>query len=229
MILIFDLDDTLYEEMTYVLSGLRAVARHGEQTYGWNAEESFAFLRQTLEREGRGKIFDRWLEQGGKLNRSNVRNCVKVYRHHRPELRLLPEAEAVLQRYETRAPLYLVTDGHKIAQRNKVEALGLRARFRRCLITHEFGTRNAKPSLYCFELIRRAEKCNWADLVHVGDNPAKDFVNLNRMGALTVRVLTGSHKQAQARPGFDAQHTIASLAELPTLLEQRFAPAQAVA
>jgi putative hydrolase of the HAD superfamily len=52
----------------------------------------------------------------------------------------------------------------------------------------------------------------------VGDNPAKDFVNLNEMGATTIRLLTGSHASVIAKPGHDATHTIKSLSGLSDLL-----------
>lgn len=222
MILIFDLDDTLYDESSFVTSGLGAVARHGEEAYGWNAGDSLAFMLDVLEREGRGRVFDRWLASHAQLSKTRVAECVKIYRHHRPSLELFPAARVVLDTFRGRVPLYLVTDGHKIVQKNKVEALGLFAEFRRVLITHRFGIRHAKPSPHCFERIRQAEGCSWANMVYVGDNPAKDFVNLRPLGALTVRVQTGGHRDVVARPGHDAQITLPDLGALPEVLAAHF-------
>ena len=44
-----------------------------------------------------------------------------------------------------------------------------------------------KPSLYCFEKILKIEKADYDKLVYVGDNPMKDFVNLNKAGAMTIQ------------------------------------------
>lgn len=222
MILIFDLDDTLYDEMSFVRSGLAAVAQHGKDVFGWDAEQSFSFMNQVLEREGRGRVFDRWLESHRRLSKSRVTECVQVYRHHRPDLKLFPAARVMLERYHGRVPLYLITDGHKIVQKNKIEALGLFPAFRRVFITHRFGIRNAKPSIHCFEHVRRAEGCSWVDMVYVGDNPAKDFVNLNPLGTLTVRVRTGGHRNVVARTGHDAQISIPDLDGLSEVLAQRW-------
>lgn len=222
MILIFDLDDTLYDERGFVESGLQAVARHAEREYGWDAAESFRFMVEVLDSQGRGRIFDALLERHGKRTRGAVEALVKTYRHHKPSLSLLPAARRVLDRYEDRVPLYLVTDGHKIVQENKVEALGLWPRFRRVMITHRFGLRHAKPSIYCFERIRAAEACAWGDMVYVADNPAKDFVNLNRQGMPTVRVLTGLHRDVEAKPGYEARFRIADLDALPGVLATTF-------
>ncbi|MCP1500410.1 putative hydrolase of the HAD superfamily [Pseudomonas migulae] len=222
MILIFDLDDTLYDESSFVTSGLGAVARHGQAAYGWNAERSLDFMLDVLEREGRGRVFDRWLASHEQLSKARVAECVNIYRHHRPSLELFPAARLVLDRYRGQVPLYLVTDGHKIVQKNKVDALGLSPEFQRVFITHRFGIRHAKPSIHCFELIRQAEGCRWADMVYVGDNPSKDFVNLKPLGALTVRVQTGGHRDVVALPGYDSQVSIPDLDALPEVLAAHF-------
>jgi putative hydrolase of the HAD superfamily len=220
MILIFDLDDTLYDEMTFVRSGLRAVAHYGKESFAWDAEESQSFMLTHLQKHGRGKVFDEWLRSHGSYSAARVAACVSVYRHHRPEISLFPSAERMLTLYQGKCPMYLVTDGHKMVQKKKIEALKLEWAFKHCFITHRYGIRHAKPSLYCFDLIRRAERCSWSSICYVGDNPAKDFVNLNLVGALTVRTSTGSHASVVAPFGYDASATIPNLLDLPDVLEQ---------
>ena len=218
MILIFDLDDTLYPERDFVLSGFRAVARHGEDAFGLDVAASFRTMTDILDHEGRGRVFDLWLQPHGLATRQAVARCVQVYRHHIPDI-VLPDAHRkLLERLTSRAPLYLVTDGHKIAQKRKVDALRIAHLFRRVFITHRFGLRHAKPSLHCFDLIRRAERSEWNSLVYVGDNPAKDFVGLNGVGGRTVRVRTGSHAQDVAKPGHDAEFQIEDLTQIEHVL-----------
>lgn len=222
MILIFDLDDTLYDEATYVDGGLRAVAERGATKWGWDAETSLASLRRVLAEEGRGKVFDRWLQGHGAWTQGRVQDCIKTYRTHRPQIALTPVAQAMIKRYGAKGPLYLVTDGHKLVQQTKVDALNLWPLFRRVFITHRYGVAASKPSVLCFEKIRAEAGCDWSDMVYVGDNPAKDFVNLNPLGVLTIRVLTGVHRQVVAKPGYEAQVIIKDLGDLPQALATRF-------
>ncbi len=217
LVLIFDLDDTLYSEHTFVESGLRAVADFGQNEFGWNSSDSFVHMMQTLAQEGRGRIFDLWLEQKGCNRKTLIKRCVDVYRHHVPSLSLFESAKNLLSLLSDSA-LYVVTDGHKVTQQKKVEALNIQNYFQHIYITHRYGIKNEKPSPYCFELIRKREGCEWADMLYVGDNPSKDFVSLNKLGAHTVRVSTGAHRNVQARPGYDAQHTIADLTHFYKLL-----------
>lgn len=220
MVLIFDLDDTLYDEMAYVRSGLRAVANYGERNFGWDSNQSFRFMVRHLEQHGRGQIFDSWLAGNAALTKKRVTDCIRVYRHHNPKIKLTSEAEWLLKSYENNFRMYLVTDGHKVVQQKKIEALKIDRFFKRMFITHRYGIHHAKPSLYCFELIRHIEKSDWKSMVYVGDNPAKDFVNLNSVGALTIRVSTGSHAAVIAPSNYDARVTIPTLSTLPNVLDQ---------
>jgi len=142
-----------------------------------------------------------------------------IYGHHRPRIALWDTAAIALAAVRSH-PRYLLTDGHKIVQANKIAALRLTNRFKDAYITNRYGRENAKPSTYCFELIRRREGCKWSDMAYVADNPAKDFVNLNPLGVHTVRVLTGQHRGVRGRNGFEARHRISSLATLPRLIER---------
>lgn len=218
MILVFDLDDTLYAEHSFVESGMRAVARFGADAFGLDAETSFAFMMRVLEADGRGRVFNAWLGEHGLMNQQRIATCIKVYRHHRPDIAVPGPHRDLLVRLQQAYPLYLVTDGHKIAQHRKVEALGIAPLFKRVFITHRFGIAHAKPSLYCFEQIKKAEGCDWSRILYVGDNPAKDFVNLNHVGAVTVRVHTGAHADVVAKPGYDATHHIDQLVDFEPLL-----------
>src|SRR5215469_10828154 len=218
MVLVFDLDDTLYEERTYVASGFRSVAQWLETKFGWDRALTYQTMTEVLGTEGRGRVFDRLLERQGRFSKTLVRQCVNVYRNHTPEIQLWPTAQHLLSGLAG-CHLYLVTDGHKVAQARKVQALGIERRFQRIYLTHRYGLRNAKPSTHCFELIRAREARPLKEMVYVADNPAKDFVGLKPLGMQTVRVLTGIYRDSVAAPGYDAQYRIDDLRSLPSLLQ----------
>src|SRR5690606_6798671 len=110
--------------------------RYGEARWGWDPVESLDRLREILAQDGRGRIFDRWLEDHDAWSGGRVRDCIRAYRGHTPDIALFPAALRVIERYRAPGPLYLVTDGNKIVQRNKVDALALWADFQRVFITH---------------------------------------------------------------------------------------------
>ncbi|TSJ41998.1 HAD family hydrolase [Fluviicola chungangensis] len=214
MIIVTDLDDTLYPEIEFVYSGFREVSAYLSKTFGIDAEESFQIMLRELKSNGRGKVFDSVLEKHHINTTSNRKKCLSVYRSHKPELTLYPEAERFLKRFSGHTK-YLVTDGNVRVQRNKIEALGLRSHFIKTIPTYQYGIAYSKPSTFCFEKILSWEGQKSPDeLVYIGDNPKKDFVSLNKMGAKTIRVLTGEFGSMKASPGFDAQYTVNNLDEI---------------
>jgi putative hydrolase of the HAD superfamily len=216
-ILVFDLDDTLYPEIAFVQSGFSAVAAWLESSYGWPRSTLFSEMEEILDLSGRGSVFDVVLRNRGVFQKHVINRCVWIYRHHKPtSISLYNSAQHILDRL-VQAP-YIVTDGHKIVQKNKLESLGLFARTKKAFITHRYGKKNAKPSTYCFKRIVELENCAWGDLVYVGDNPSKDFVGLNPLGVRTLRVLTGSYRLTKAARGHDALITIDDLNQLPSVL-----------
>lgn len=211
MVLIFDLDDTLYSEASFVSSGLKAVGSYAAEYWGLDEVRSFEELELILNREGRGFVFDIWLESKSILTKSRVRECISVYRRHTPKVSLFSEADRMFRQLPVGVRKYLVTDGNKLVQANKVSALGLWDTFAGVYITHRFGLAAAKPSTYCFQKIREKERASWDQMLYVGDNPLKDFVSLRPLGMHTVRVRTGQHKDAKVPARLDAEHSIASL------------------
>lgn len=221
-VIVFDLDDTLYDEMTFVRSGFKAVAAYLEEQKGIPAGQSYAEMIESLERDGRGKVFDAVLQNHGCFSKRLVGRCVAVYRAHKPDIKLLPDADYALEKLGGLYPLYIVTDGNKHVQWNKLKALGLadHPSIRRCFITRRFGIRREKPSPYCFGLICRAERVEPRDVFYVGDNPNKDFVGIKPLGYRTVRIRRGSYAGLRKSDEFEAEHEIDDLIEFVNIIRR---------
>ena len=217
--LIFDLDDTLYPEIMFVEGGFRAVARHLNKSLDLSEHEIYSMLLNILRREGRGSVFDKLLRSQGKYSQKSVQHCVRIYRSHKPNLKLYDAAVVQLASFK-KEELFLVTDGNKIVQASKVESLGLNQIMAKVFITHRFGIANAKPSIHCFQIIKKICGCSWIDMTYVGDNPKKDFVNLKPLGVHTVRVKTGYFTDHTAPFTYDADVTIDNLSFLNSALKR---------
>lgn len=213
MIVVFDVDNTLYEEVRYVRSGFRAVAQYLDRTFGVPALPASKFMWDMLQSEGRGRIFDLVLRRHNLYSKKNVRSCLSIYRLHRPTIVLDADARRCLRRFRHH-PIYIVTDGNTHTQKRKIEALGLTNIVKKAFITHHYGRKHAKPSPYCFEKIAMLENVSSSSVVYIGDDPKKDFVGLKPLGFKTIRVLKGPHKHLHVQGAFDAAITIRTLDEL---------------
>jgi len=79
MIIIFDLDDTLYEEMTFVKGGIRAVSSFLENHIQEKSELIYSDLMQILIKHGRGKIFDYFLKTRNVFSKKLVLKCINIF------------------------------------------------------------------------------------------------------------------------------------------------------
>ena len=216
-VLVFDLDDTLYPELSYVHSGFQAVAAFLNPILGTSAEALAAGMVAEEAAHGRGQVFDSVLRQHGRWSKTLVAACLRTYRQHRPELALYPDAERCLARFAT-WPLYLVTDGHKEVQARKTVALQVAARVRYAYLTNCYGRHRAKPDPHVFQLICSREQVLPGQVVYVGDNPRKDFVGIKPLGFRTVRILRGNYAHLEADAAHEADRRIHSLDELTETL-----------
>ncbi|WP_068470840.1 HAD family hydrolase [Candidatus Protochlamydia phocaeensis] len=212
MVIVFDLDDTLYEEMSFVRSGFSVVADYLSPLLHMPAQDIFHDLNDLVAVQ-RDSVFNRFLEEKGIHSLQLIKRCLSVYRGHQPSISLYPAAKACLERFQGH-PLYIVTDGNKLVQRRKFLALGLDRLVRRCFFTYAHGLHRSKPSPYCFEKICQIERVDPSHVIYVADNPQKDFVGIKPLGFHTIRVLTGPYAQSQVELAYEAEVRIKSLDEL---------------
>ena len=212
MVVVFDLDDTLYNEVTYVQSGFRSVADFLFMTYAIPVKDSYMFMVEHL-KQGRGRIFDDTLQHFGVFSKKTVLQCITRYRSHTPDIRLYEDSMECLKRLKDLS-VYIVTDGNKLVQKNKLVTLGLYHSMKFCFITHRYGVKNSKPSPHCFLRICEREKVEPQEVVYIGDNPHKDFVGIKTLGFKTVRIMRGIFKDVVKPTEFEAHYQIESLDEL---------------
>jgi putative hydrolase of the HAD superfamily len=187
---IFDLDDTLYPESSFVHGGFRAVAEHLSATSGLPAAQLAGEMRRLHDEEGRGAIFDRLLDIHSLASHpAAVAELVHLYRTHPPAIvpydDVVPTLEAL---HRAGVRLGLLTDGMASVQRRKVEALGLARRLDALVFTDEIdgGRPKPDPSAYRVALERLGARADRA--VYVGNDPTKDFAGARLLGLTTVRV-----------------------------------------
>ena len=212
MIIVFDLDEVLYDEKTYVISGFRTVSEFLEKDEAIPKKIIFEYLKRRL-KNGRERIFNDLLDNFRIYSQKNLEKYISVYRTHTPKIKLYSDAKDCLKRLKN-YPLYIVTDGNKIVQKNKIKALNLENHVKKTILTSNYGLGNSKPSTFCFQKICDMEKTSPTNLVYIGDDPHKDFVGLKREGFKTIRLFKGRFKNERLSKEFEADYKIKSLKEI---------------
>lgn len=213
---VFDLDDTLYPESDYVLSGFDAVGAWLAQRMACPSDPALR-LRELFADGVRRDTFDRLL---GEWNCSEaatlIPDMVSCYRRHMPNLTLLPDAQRAMKRWRKHARLGLITDGPLESQTRKVRSLRLEDWLDPIVCTDTWGSEFWKPHPRAFETIERQWGLFSHELVYIADNPSKDFVAPNARGWQTIQLCRPGceYGQVPAAAGGEAAHRVGSLDEV---------------
>lgn len=219
-IIVFDLDDTLYSERDFAISGFKACERWLEHTFGVGGV--VAEMTRLLDDGHMRQLFvDVLKDRVPDATDAHLEAFIDVYRLHEPDIALYPDAAWALDHFGRDGPLGLITDGQHVVQSSKVRALDIEHHFEHIVYTGALGGRAfAKPHPLSYEQMEAAIGVPGRRFVYVGDNPAKDFVTPNARGWISVQVHRPMriHARAQTAAGGAAQHELHNLEQLPGLL-----------
>ena len=218
---IFDLDDTLISEKEYVRSGFRQVAINISDEYKLDMNEIYKLLLDTCEEDSKN-VFNRVFD---KLNISyeidDIKKLVEIYRGHKPEIKLYDDAKYILDTlYKKGIKLGMITDGYKITQRKKLEALNIDNYFEYIVVTDELGKEYWKPHSRSYEIMKNKLKFDYDEMVYVGDNLSKDFVTANKLGMKTVFInrIEGVYSGIEIDDEYLASLEVTNLMKLESVL-----------
>jgi len=186
--LIFDLDDTLYPERAFVMSGFRAAGAWIALNLGYSREKAAQELLMLHDSGARGDTFDRWLKGHGLDVFDHLEQLVDAYRRHAPTIEPYAVVPGLLGRLHTSHKVGLITDGIMEVQERKLNSLGIAGHFDVVVYSDIYGRDAWKPSIKPFEVALSRLNCRAGDAAYIADNPLKDFLGARRLGMGAIRV-----------------------------------------
>ncbi|SHJ38890.1 HAD family hydrolase [Pseudozobellia thermophila] len=176
-VIVFDLDDTLYNEITYLQSAYREIAKKIDPKK-WRQLFATMFSLYRCSKN----VFD-FLAQEYNCDKDEL---LSTYRNHKPEIALFHGALPLLKNIrEKSGKIGLITDGRSQTQRAKLQALGIQDLFDIIIISEEFGSE--KPDIRNYLAI--AEAFPDHTYCYIADNIRKDFIAPNQLGWETICLL----------------------------------------
>jgi len=208
---IFDLDDTLYPERRFVVSGYAAVAEGVASRTGVAAPVVFRSLCGSL-RRGRRAVALQELVARFDLAAEEITRGIDVIRAHTPRLRLPGASRLVLAQLRQQGHrLGLLTNGLPSTQRRKVAALGLTSLVDEVAYACDYAP-EGKPDAACFRAVLAQLDVAASRAVFVGDHPDKDVTGARACGLRTIW-LAGRHGRRHP----DADAVAVTVSDVPTL------------
>lgn len=183
----FDLDDTLFSEDSFILSGFDAIENALRRLF---SAEGFAKKAWAWYQLGeRDKIFSLTLDELGlPQDTQTIEFIERLYTGHTPAIATFPDVIPCLQTLHMRAAVTILTDGVAALQQRKINALKLDHFIHRAVFTDEWGREFWKPHTRGY-----LELQEWMGLpphkcLYVGDNPQKDFDGARKLGWHCLRI-----------------------------------------
>lgn len=176
-IIVFDLDDTLYNEIEFLKSAYLEIAQQ-VQNEKWRVlyAQMISMYRNNMDVFG-------YISEQYNTPKSTLINS---YREHQPAITLFNGALETLQLIKKKdGKIGLITDGRKITQTNKIKALGLLPFIDCTVISEEFGTE--KPHLNNYKHLEK--KFGKGSYHYIADNVKKDFITPNVIGWNTIGLI----------------------------------------
>lgn len=232
-IVVFDLDDTLYEEKAPKVAAECAVAvllaDRIEVSHGEALAEFLASKRRLLKDRDLGTARnDRRLWAADALVARGIDDdafadeLVEAYwstllDHARPYADALIALPLPADRFE----LWIATNEHELDQRRKLDRLGLADYFLGVVSADQVG--HEKPSAEFFAHLTEALRAEPDAVVVVGDNPHTDIVGACRAGLRCIHFRRGAYAKFDTRSvaGCVPTWTVDYLTEIAPLLTSR--------
>lgn len=217
-VVLFDLDDTLYNERDFVYSGFMEVAKYINKKYKFNLDEIYKKIIEIFHKEGRGKIFNILCEIYS--IEEDIEQLVQVYRETQPDITLYKDTRDTLDKLKHSYKLGIITDGKNTVQWNKIKALDVAKYIDKIIVTDDHGKDYWKPSEKPYIEMLEYFGGNPSEFVYIGDNPHKDFISCKKLGVHTIRIIRdiGDHMEVLLDDEYEADYNINSLYELDNIL-----------
>jgi len=210
---LFDLDGTLFDDRQYVRAGLHEAGARLESLTGESLTEEL--LTAYFERSITETTFQTILAEHD-LPLDLVPTLVEAYHSNEAPLTPYPDAEPTLSTLAETRPLGLITGGRR--GEAKLSRLGLADAFNVVIVTPDLDSSKREPGP--FERALDALGADAARAAYVGDRPALDFPQPNRLGMATVRVRRGSYADQEAEGDERPDAIVETLDEVPETLAE---------
>ena len=176
-VIVFDLDDTLYNELEFLKSAYRQIAKHLEPK-NWKPLYSKMFSLYRCNEN----VFNALSEE----YKIEVLQLIEIYRNHIPEIQLFDNVLDILNAIKNKkGKLGIITDGRVKTQSAKLKALGIEELFDKIVISEAIGTE--KPNKANFTTIERT--FTGSKYYYIADNIKKDFITPNALGWKTIGLI----------------------------------------
>lgn len=178
--IVFDLDDTLYNEIDFLVSAYKYISTQIDPA----SSDQIFYELFTVYKSG-GNAFD-YIIKKFTNKKYTVDFLLSLYRNHFPKISLKNGVVDLLSNIKKKnGKIGIITNGRSITQRNKIQALGIDKFIDITIVSEEIGFEKPDREVYISFL-----KNNFlSQFYYIGDNPRIDFITPKKLGWCCIGIL----------------------------------------
>ncbi len=209
-VIVFDLDDTLYNEIDYLKSAYITLSKELEpQNWEQLYTRLFSLYRNKFD------VFE-FISNTYNIEKSEL---ILKYRNHKPNITPFEGVTDTFKKIKAnKGKIGIITDGRKATQMRKIEALQISQYLDHIVISEEIGTEKPNEKNYISFLSNFPN----SEYYYIADNYKKDFITPKRLGWKTIALMDSglnihSNAHTYVDPLYLPHHYIASFSQIHIL------------
>lgn len=208
-LVIFDLDNTLYDESLYYKLVVAKFLK--QEKININTKNVINDLEIFKTKDVLGNI----LKQLKIYSNNRQRELFKVYKTLECSICIYKEAAELINFLKLKKiKIGIITNGVIEAQKNKVNCLDLENKVDKIIYARKWGIAHEKPSDKPFIEILKLFKVSNTEAIYIGDNPHTDIMGAKKAKIKCIRFLNGYLKEIK----YNHQYNINNLFEIKSYL-----------
>ncbi|MGC6415295.1 MAG: HAD family hydrolase [Bacteroidia bacterium] len=208
--IIFDLDNTLYDENVYLELVFTEFFKKNNIDYDISSILTDKFRLKAND------IFGEVLKDINEYSHKKQEALFELYKYINCKISLYDDAYDLISFLNIKnIKLGIITNGVIEAQKNKVKCLDLETKIDKIIYARSWGKEFEKPNPRPFAEALKLLKAKPSEVLYIGDNPKTDIMGAKAIGIKSVRYLNGYLKNIQCND----THNIKRLIEIKKYIE----------
>lgn len=173
--IIFDLDDTVYDEIEYLKRAYKYISEKivdSESTNHYTENTIYKYLLRTFINEGRVSLFQK-AKQKFNINDFTIEqflNCLRTVNICENEIQVRKSIFEFINKYQNKKDLFILTNGNITQQKNKIRSLNIPFKERiKVYFSSSLGKELEKPNAYFIQKILHDNNLEKEQVIFIGD------------------------------------------------------------
>lgn len=223
--IVFDLDDTLYPEWSFIRQGFLSVSEKLCKDFylvaKYTSDDVYKFLKNIYFNHSKVKIFDQLNKFIPEIEISEqyiVDELLPTFRFSKKVLECYPDVRPVLDELHSKVKIGMVTNGNTKVQNYKIDLLAIRNYFDHIEVSGNYSEEKAKPSPFMLLRMLDIFEVKPYEVIYVGDNLETDHCSID-IGCHFLRIIRKTDLQKDSGQAITVSCSMKNISELYQLID----------